>query len=34
MLRIADEERLPFDAKVPNAATRWVMAELEEGFGG
>lgn len=29
MLRIADEKRLPFDVKVPNAETRGAMAELE-----
>jgi DNA-damage-inducible protein J len=28
MLRIADERRLPFEVKVPNAATREAMAEL------
>jgi DNA-damage-inducible protein J len=33
MLRIADEERLPFEVKVPNATTRRAMAELEEGKG-
>ena len=33
MLRIADERRLPFDVKVPNAATREAMAELESGKG-
>ena len=33
MLRIADERRLPFDVKVPNAATRGAIAELEEGKG-
>ena len=33
MLRIADERRLPFDVKVPNAATREAMAELEAGKG-
>ena len=26
MLRIADERRLPFEVKVPNAATREAMA--------
>ena len=29
MLRIADEHRLPFEVKVPNATTRKAMAELE-----
>ena len=33
MLRIADEQRLPFDIKVPNATTREAMAELEAGKG-
>jgi DNA-damage-inducible protein J len=33
MLRIADEQRLPFEVKVPNAATRRAMAELERGEG-
>lgn len=33
MLRIADERRLPFDVKVPNAVTREAMAELEAGKG-
>jgi DNA-damage-inducible protein J len=31
MLRIAEEERLPFEVKVPNAVTRRAMAELEQG---
>jgi DNA-damage-inducible protein J len=30
MLRIADEQRLPFELKVPNTATRRAMAELEQ----
>jgi DNA-damage-inducible protein J len=33
MLRIADEQRLPFEVKVPNAATRRAMAEIEHGKG-
>ncbi len=33
MLRIADEQRLPFEVTVPNAATRRAMAELEQGKG-
>jgi DNA-damage-inducible protein J len=33
MVRIAEEQRLPFDIKVPNAATRQAMAELEAGKG-
>jgi DNA-damage-inducible protein J len=30
MLRIAEEQRLPFEVKVPNATTRRAMAELNE----
>ncbi|MGO9475070.1 MAG: type II toxin-antitoxin system RelB/DinJ family antitoxin [Rhodomicrobium sp.] len=33
MLRIADERRLPFKVKAPNAATRKALAELEAGKG-
>jgi DNA-damage-inducible protein J len=33
MLRIADEKCLPFEVKVPNAATRQAMTELEAGKG-
>lgn len=33
MLRIADERRLPFEVKAPNATTREAMAELEAGNG-
>ncbi|OGT41530.1 MAG: translation repressor RelB [Gammaproteobacteria bacterium RIFCSPHIGHO2_12_FULL_37_34] len=33
MLRVADERRLPFEIKVPNARTRKAMAELEAGKG-
>ena len=33
MLRIADENRLPFEVKVPNATTRKAIAELEAGKG-
>ena len=33
MLRIADEHRLPFDVKVPNATTKKALAELEAGKG-
>lgn len=33
MQRIAIEQRLPFEVKVPNAATRKAMAELEAGKG-
>jgi DNA-damage-inducible protein J len=31
MLRVADEKRLPFEVRVPNAKTRRAMAELESG---
>ena len=30
---VADERRLPFDVKVPNATTRKAIAELEAGKG-
>ena len=33
MLRIADERRMPFEIKVPNATTRKAIAELEAGEG-
>lgn len=33
MLRVADERRLPFEVKVPNALTQKAMAELEAGKG-
>lgn len=33
MLRVADEHRLPFEVKVPNATTREAIAELEAGRG-
>lgn len=33
MLRVADERRLPFEVKVPNARTRKAIAELESGKG-
>jgi DNA-damage-inducible protein J len=33
LLRVADEHRLPFEVKVPNAATRRARAELEAGKG-
>jgi DNA-damage-inducible protein J len=29
MLRVADERRLPFEVKAPNAKTRKAIAELE-----
>lgn len=31
MLRVADERRLPFEVKAPNAVTRKAIAELEAG---
>ena len=33
MFRIADEKRLPFEVKVPNAETMAAIAELEAGKG-
>jgi DNA-damage-inducible protein J len=33
MIRIAEEHRLPFTVKVPNATTRKAIAELEAGKG-
>lgn len=33
LLRVADEKRLPFAVKVPNAVTRKAMAEVESGKG-
>lgn len=33
MLRIAEEQRLPFDVQVPNAESRRAMQELNEGKG-
>lgn len=33
MLRVADEQRLPFDLRAPNAASRKAMRELNEGKG-
>ncbi|MGA8781756.1 MAG: type II toxin-antitoxin system RelB/DinJ family antitoxin [Terracidiphilus sp.] len=33
MLRVADERRLPFEVRVPNARTRKAVAELELGKG-
>ena len=33
MLRIADERRLPFEVKEPNATTRKAIEELEAGKG-
>ena len=33
MLRIADERRMPFEVKVPNASTRKAIVQLEAGKG-
>ena len=33
LIRVADERRLPFEVKAPNATTRRAMAELEAGKG-
>jgi len=33
MLRVADEQRMPFEVKVPSPSTRKAMAELESGKG-
>lgn len=33
LLRVADERRLPFVVKAPNATTRAALAELEAGKG-
>jgi DNA-damage-inducible protein J len=33
MLRVADEQRLPFEVRVPNATTRRAIKELESGKG-
>jgi len=33
MRRVADERRLPFEVKVPNATTREAIVELEAGKG-
>lgn len=33
MLRVAEEQRLPFDVAVPNARTRRAIAQLEAGKG-
>lgn len=33
MLRVAEEKRLPFNVRVPNAETMAAMAELESGKG-
>lgn len=33
LVRVADERRLPFEVKAPNATTRGAIAELEAGKG-
>jgi len=33
LMRVADEQCLPFEVKVPNKKTRKAMAELESGKG-
>ena len=33
MLRIADEKRLPFEVRIPNAETKKAINELESGKG-
>jgi len=33
MLRVADEQKLPFEVRVPNARTRKAITELESGKG-
>ena len=33
LIRIAEERRLPFEVKAPNATTRRAIAELEAGGG-
>ena len=33
MLRIADEKRLPFEVRIPNAETKKAINELESGGG-
>ncbi len=33
MIRIAEEQRMPFEVRTPNAATQRAMAELEDGKG-
>ncbi len=33
MLRVADERRLPFEIKAPNATTRKAIKEMEAGKG-
>jgi DNA-damage-inducible protein J len=33
MLRVADEQKLPFEVRVPTTRTRKAIAELESGKG-
>ena len=33
MTRVADEQRLPFDVRVPNSESTAAMAELDAGMG-
>ncbi len=33
LVRVAEEKRLPFAVKVPNAATKKAIAQLEQGKG-
>lgn len=33
MLRVAEEQRLPFDVRVPNTTTRKAMSDLDAGKG-
>lgn len=33
LVRVAEERRLPFDVKAPNAKTRKALAEMEAGKG-
>ena len=33
MTRVADEQRLPFDVRVPNSESKAAMAELNAGKG-
>jgi DNA-damage-inducible protein J len=33
LMRVADEQRLPFEVKIPNKATREAITELEAGKG-
>ncbi len=33
LIRVADEQRMPFEVRVPNTTTRRAIAELEAGKG-